>query len=91
MPPCRSIFRKHIQRPNYVESLWKKANHPLISVGNASDHGWKNDFSPDWIGEPYREDIAESPIESDDTQESAVHLEDTNAEYFSDTADEGEF
>ena len=51
----------------------------------------KNDFNPDLIDEPYREDIAESVIESDNTQESAVDLENTDAEYFSNTANEGEF
>ena len=85
LPPCSSSLRKHIQRSSYVANLWRQASHPLISVGNASEHGWKTDFTPDWTDEPYPEDIAELLIESDDTQESA---DDTDTEYLSDIADE---
>ena len=91
LPPCGASLRKHIQRSSYVASLWRQANDPQISVGDATNHGWKTDLTPDWIDEPYPEDIAELLIESDVTHDSADDEDDTDAEYFSDSADEGEF
>ena len=70
LPSCNSSLMKHIQRSNYVASLWRQANLPLISIGNASDHGWKNELTPEWTDEPYPADIAELLIESDDNSES---------------------
>ena len=90
LPHCSSSLRKHIQRSSYVASLWRQASHPLTSVGNMSDHGWRTDLTPDWTDEPYLEDIAELLIESDDMQESADEKEDTDIEYVSDIADEGD-
>ena len=48
-------------------------------------------LTPDWIDEPYPDDIAQLLIEYDDTQESADDEDDTNVEYLSDSADEGDF
>ena len=53
----------------------------MISVGNASDHGWRADLTPDWIDEPYPDDIAELLTELDDIQESADDEDNTDVEY----------
>ena len=37
----------------------------MIEQGDPSNHGWKADFSVDWISEPYPEDISELLVDTD--------------------------
>ena len=59
LPPCKDSLVKHIKRSNYIAHIWRQASLPMIEQGDPSNHGWKADFSVDWISQPYPEDISE--------------------------------
>ena len=59
LPPCKDSLVRHIKRSNYIAHIWRQASRPMIEQEDPINHGWKADFSVDWIFEPYPEDISD--------------------------------
>ena len=71
LPPCNSSLQKHIQRANYVDRIWRKAEDPIMMLEDQARHGWLPDLSTDWMQEAYPDDVAEQLISTDDTNETS--------------------
>lgn len=70
LPPCKDSLMRHIERSNYIAYIWRQASRAMIEQEDPSTHGWKADFSVDWIFEPYPEDISELLLDVDELIEA---------------------
>lgn len=68
LPPCRQSLSLHSKRANFVSLMWRRAVSPIMNLPLPSVMGWLEDFSFDWVGIPFPDDIADLllPVTEDD-------------------------
>ena len=71
LPPCRSSLLLHIKRANLVARTWRQAAQPMIVQDDPTMHGWKDDFSCEWVSEAYPEDLCELLIANEEAEPDA--------------------
>ena len=69
LPPCKSSLLLHMERANYVASIWKRSKQAQIEYPELSSHGWNSDGSIHWTDETFPDDVAELYLEDDDNSD----------------------
>ena len=59
LPPCQSNLRLHIQRSNYVASIFRQAGCLMMDLDDPANHGWDERGSVVWSDVCYPDDVAE--------------------------------
>ena len=59
LPPCERVLFLHVKRPNYIASIWKKANVAKPVLPPVTDHGQNEDGNLTWTSEVFPEEVEE--------------------------------
>ena len=86
LPPCSSSLERHIRCANFVARIWRQASCPIIESEEPNWHGRNNDFTVDWISDPYPKDISEFFV-TDDVDFRGEGWDNVDEEYDGDLTD----
>ena len=59
LPPCKWVLFPHVNRPDCITSIWKKANVAKPVLPPITGHGWNEDRSLTWTSEIFPEEVEE--------------------------------
>ena len=72
LPPCKSVFRLHCLRANYIASIWKKSTIAKPTYPSIQNHGWDIDGSVVWVQEAFPFEIEEILLANDINEEEVL-------------------
>ena len=75
LPPCERVLFLHVKSPNYIASIWKKANVAKPVLPPVTDHGWNEDRNLTWTSEVFPEEVEE--ILFDDEFDTNDYIDDS--------------
>ena len=57
LPLCEGVSFLHVERANYIASIWKKANVAKPALPPFTDNGWNKDGCLTWISDIFSQEV----------------------------------